>query len=33
MGVSRHARMDVGLFDTVLTEEDFHATFKGVADE
>jgi hypothetical protein len=33
MGVSRHKRLDVGLFDTVLTEEDFQATFKGVADE
>jgi hypothetical protein len=33
MGVSRHKRMDVGLFDTVLTEEDFQATFKGLADE
>lgn len=33
MGVSRHKRMDVGLFDTVLTEEDFQATFTGLADE
>ncbi len=33
MGVSRHKKMDVGLFDTVLTEEDFQATFKGLADE
>ena len=33
MGVSRHRRMDVGLFDTVLTEEDFRATFTGVIDE
>jgi hypothetical protein len=33
MGVSRHKRMEVGLFDTVLSEEDFQATFTGVADE
>jgi hypothetical protein len=33
MGVSRHKKMDVGLFDTVLTEEDFQATFRGVVEE
>ena len=33
MGVSRHKKMDVGLFDTVLSEEDFQATFTGLADE
>jgi hypothetical protein len=33
MGVSRHQRTEVGLFDTVLTEEDFQATFRGVAEE
>jgi len=33
MGVSRHKGMEVGLFDTVLTEEDFEATFKGLASE
>lgn len=33
MGVSRHKGMEVGLFDTVLTEEDFQATFKGLASE
>ena len=33
MGVSRHKRVDVGLFDTVLTEEDFKATFEGVVEE
>ena len=30
MGVSKHQRTQVGLFDTVLTEEDFQATFTGV---
>jgi len=33
LGVSRHKRMDVGLFDTVLSEEDFQATFTGIADQ
>ncbi len=31
MGVSRHNGLDVGLFDTALTEEDFKATFEGLA--
>ena len=30
MGVSRHKGMDVGLFDTALTEADFKATFEGL---
>jgi hypothetical protein len=33
MGVSRHQRMEVGLFDTALTEEDFQATFEGLGRE
>jgi len=33
MGVSRHKGLDVGLFDTALTEEDFQATFEGLAEE
>jgi hypothetical protein len=33
MGVSRHKGLDVGLFDTALTEEDFKATFDGLAEE
>lgn len=33
MGVSRHKRVEVGLFDTVLTEDDFKATFEGVVEE
>lgn len=33
MGVSRHKGMDVGLFDTVLTEEDFKATFEGLVEK
>lgn len=33
MGVSRHKGLDVGLFDTALTEEDFQATFGGLAEE
>jgi hypothetical protein len=33
MGVSRHKGMDVGLFDTALTEEDFQATFEGLVEE
>jgi hypothetical protein len=32
MGVSRHEGLDVGLFDTALTEEDFQATFEGLAE-
>ena len=31
MGVSRHKGLDVGLFDTALTEDDFRATFEGLA--
>ena len=31
MGVSRHKGLDVGLFDTALTEEDFKATFEALA--
>jgi hypothetical protein len=33
MGVSRHKGLDVGLFDTALSEEDFQATFTGLAGE
>ncbi len=33
MGVSRHAGLDVGLFDTALSEGDFQRTFGGVARE
>lgn len=33
MGVSRHKGLNVGLFDTTLTEEDFRATFTGMASE
>jgi hypothetical protein len=33
MGVSRHKGLDVGLFDTALTEEDFQRTFQGLATE
>lgn len=33
MGVSRHKGLDVGLWDTALTEEDFQATFQGLATE
>ena len=33
MGVSRHKGMDVGLFDTALTEDDFKATFAKLAKE
>ena len=29
--VTRHKGLDVGLFDTALTEEDFKATFEGLA--
>lgn len=31
MGVSRHEGLDVGLFDTTLTEDDFQATFQNLA--
>jgi T5orf172 domain len=31
MGVSRHKGLDVGLWDTALTEGDFEATFGGLA--
>lgn len=33
MGVSRHKRTDVGLYDTALTEDDFQATFTGLVAE
>jgi hypothetical protein len=33
MGLSRHERMERGLFDTTLSEEDFQATFEGLAAE
>jgi hypothetical protein len=33
MGVTRHKGLDVGLFDTALTEEDFKATFEALAEE
>jgi Meiotically up-regulated gene 113 len=33
MGVSRHKGLEVGLFDTALTEDDFKATFEGLAEE
>ena len=33
MGVSRHKRTELGLFDTALTEEDFKATFEGLVEE
>jgi hypothetical protein len=33
MGVNRHKQLDVGLWDTALTEEDFHATFAGLVSE
>ena len=33
MGVSRHKGLDVGLYDTALTEEDFRATFEGVEEK
>lgn len=32
MGISRHKGLDVGLFDTALTEEDFQATFQGLVE-
>lgn len=31
MGVTRHKGLDVGLFDTALTEEDFTATFRDLS--
>lgn len=31
MGVSRHAGLDVGLWDTALSDEDFQSTFRGLA--
>ena len=30
MGVSKHKGLDIGLFDTALTEEDFQATFQSL---
>ena len=33
MGVSRHKRTELGLFDTALTEADFKATFEGLVEE
>lgn len=33
LGISRHKGLDRGLWDTALTEEDFHATFTGLATE
>jgi len=33
MGVSRHKGLDVGLFDTALTEADFQRTFEGLKPE
>ncbi|MCC6424842.1 MAG: GIY-YIG nuclease family protein [Phycisphaerales bacterium] len=33
MGVSRHKGLDVGLFDTALSEEDFQRTFQGLAEQ
>jgi len=33
MGVSRHKEYELGLWDTELTEEDFQATFEGLARE
>ncbi len=33
MGVSRHKGLDIGLWDTALTEEDFKTTFEGLAEE
>jgi hypothetical protein len=32
MGVRRHKGLDVGLWDTALTEEDFKATFEGLGE-
>jgi hypothetical protein len=33
MGVERQPPLDLGLWDTALTEEDFQATFQGLADK
>ncbi|MCC6241000.1 MAG: GIY-YIG nuclease family protein [Phycisphaerales bacterium] len=33
MGVRRHKGLDTGLWDTALSEEDFEATFKALAEE
>jgi hypothetical protein len=33
MGVRRHKGLDVGLWDTALTEEDFQATFEAIGPE
>jgi len=33
MGVSRHKGLDMGLWETTLTEEDFKATFEGLAEQ
>jgi hypothetical protein len=33
MGVERHRPLELGLWDTVLTEEDFRETFEGVVEE
>lgn len=33
MGLSRHDGLQIGLFDTALSEEDFQRTFEGLADE
>jgi hypothetical protein len=33
MGVERHRPLEIGLWDTALTEEDFKATFEGLAEE
>jgi len=33
MGIRRHRQTDRGLWDTTLSEDDFHATFTGVAPE
>ncbi len=30
MGVTRHEGLQMGLWDTALSEEDFQATFEGV---
>lgn len=33
MGVERHRPLEIGLWDTALTEEDFQATFEGVVSQ
>jgi hypothetical protein len=33
MGVERHRPVELGLWDTALTEEDFQATFQGVVED